>query len=99
MSAMVFFSATPIGKEESVSKYVARVVKKVKESGFDWQLTPMGTIVEGENLKEVLNVVANAVEELKDCNRISITIKVDYRRDRKSGLDKKVESVMSKIEK
>ncbi|MGA1861720.1 MTH1187 family thiamine-binding protein [Deferribacter thermophilus] len=98
MSAMAFFSATPIGKEESVSKYVAKVVKKVKDSGLAWQLTPMGTIVEGDNLKEVLTVISEAVEELKDVNRISISIKVDYRRDRKSGFEKKVESVLSKLE-
>ncbi|MGA1847366.1 MTH1187 family thiamine-binding protein [Deferribacter abyssi] len=98
MSAMAFFSITPIGKEESVSKYVARVVKKVEESGLQWTLTPMGTVIEGETLEDVLKVINEGAEELKDCNRLSISIKIDYRRDRKSGMENKVKSVMNKID-
>ena len=97
MSAMAFVSITPLGKDESVSKYVARAVKVIKDSGLDWRLTPMGTIIEGEKLAEVLNVINEAVETLDDCNRISISIKVDYRRNRNSKMDKKVDSVLNKI--
>ena len=97
MSAMAFVSITPLGKDESVSKYVARAVKVIKDSGLDWRLTPMGTIIEGEKLAEVLNTVNEAVETLDDCNRISISIKVDYRRNRNSKMDKKVDSVLNKI--
>lgn len=97
MSAMGFVSITPLGESESVSKYVARAVKTIKESGLDWQLTPMGTVVEGEKLEEVLAVINKAAEELSECNRLSISIKIDYRRDRSGGLEKKVKSVMDKI--
>jgi uncharacterized protein (TIGR00106 family) len=97
MSAMVFVSITPLGEKESVSEYVARAVSVIKNSGLDWKLTPMGTIIEGEKLSDVLNVINDAVETLEECNRISISIKVDYRRNRKEKMDKKVESVMGKI--
>ncbi|MCX8084690.1 MAG: MTH1187 family thiamine-binding protein [Calditerrivibrio sp.] len=97
MSAMCIFSVTPLGKEESVSKYVAKVVKVVKDSGLKWQLTPMGTIIEGEDLQVVFKVIDEGVRQLEECNRISITIKIDYKKDRKSGMQEKVESVMEKL--
>jgi uncharacterized protein (TIGR00106 family) len=97
MSAMAFVSITPLGESESVSQYVARVVKIIKDSGLDWQLTPMGTVIEGDTLSDVLNVINDAAESLKDCNRILISVKVDYRRDSKDNMKKIVESVLNKI--
>lgn len=97
MSAMAFFSCTPLGEQESVSEYVAKVVQVVKDSGLAWKLTPMGTVVEGETLAEVLEVINRGVESLPECNRLSISIKVDYRRDRVGGLDKKVDAVMNRL--
>jgi len=42
------FSMAPLGLGESVSEHVARVVDVIDKSGLPYQLTPMGTIVEGE---------------------------------------------------
>jgi len=94
---MAFVSITPLGESESVSSYVSRAVKVIKESGLEWQLTPMGTVIEGDKLEDVLAVINKAAEILEECNRLSISIKIDYRRDRDGGLDKKVKSVMEKI--
>jgi uncharacterized protein (TIGR00106 family) len=98
MSAMAFVSISPLGEGESVSKYVARAVKVIKESGLEWRLTPMGTIIEGENPASVLRVINEAVEALHDCNRISVSIKMDYRKDQSERMISKVESVMEKID-
>lgn len=97
MSAMAYVSITPLGESESVSKYVARAVQKIKDSGLVWQLTPMGTIIEGEKLDEVLAVVNSAVEELSECNRISVSVKIDYRKNKPLGMNTKVDSVMKKL--
>ncbi|PLX69444.1 MAG: hypothetical protein C0603_00515 [Denitrovibrio sp.] len=97
MSAMAYVSITPLGESESVSEYVSRAVRVIKESGLEWQLTPMGTVLEGETLADVLTVIDRAAEELSECNRVSISIKVDYRRDRSGGLDKKVKRVMEQL--
>jgi uncharacterized protein (TIGR00106 family) len=94
---MAFVSITPLGDGESVSQYVSRAVKVIKESGLDWQLTPMGTVLEGDKLEDVLSVINKAAEILEECNRISISIKIDYRRNREGGLEKKVKSVMEKL--
>lgn len=97
MRAIAYVSVTPLDKGESVSPYVARAVKVIKESGLEWQLTPMGTVIAGDTTKEVLEVINNAIEALDDCNRISISIKIDYRRNRKGELIDKVNSVMQKL--
>lgn len=98
MSLIVFVSMTPLGKGESVSEYVARVVDIVDKSGLAYVLTPMGTIIEGEDWDEVMSVLKKGFEALKeDCNRISITMKIDYRKDRSKGLISKVKSVEEKV--
>ncbi|WP_303851870.1 MTH1187 family thiamine-binding protein [Seleniivibrio woodruffii] len=97
MSAMAFVSITPLGGGESVSKYVAKSVQVIKDSGLNWQLTPMGTIIEGEKLDEVLAVVNKAVEAQAECDRISVSVKIDYRKNKPLGLNTKVDSVMNKL--
>jgi len=97
MSAMAFVSITPLGKGESVSEYVSKAFNSLNNSGLNIRLTPMGTIVEGDDLNQVLTAINEAAEVLQECNRLSISIKIDYRRDRESGMDKKVDSVKNKL--
>ncbi len=98
MSFLVFVSMTPLGKGESVSRYVAKVVDIVDRSGLPYVLTPMGTIVEGEDWDEVMDVLKRGFEELKkECPRISITMKIDYREGKSGRLRSKVESVQEKL--
>ncbi len=98
MSFLVFVSMTPLGKGESVSKYVAKVVDIIDRSGLPYVLTPMGTIIEGEDWDEAMEVLKKGFEELKkECPRISITMKIDYREGKSGRLRSKVESVQEKI--
>src|SRR5438132_13083616 len=74
------FSMSPLGKGESVGKYVARSLEIVDKSGVDYRLNPMGTVLEGD-WDDVFGVVKQCYERMrKDCNRISCSIKVDYRK-------------------
>lgn len=89
---------TPLDKGESVSEYVARVVDIVDKSGLPYVLTPMGTIIEAEDWEEAMNVLKEGFEALKkDCSRISITMKIDYRKGKKNRLLQKVKSVQEKV--
>ena len=73
------FSMSPLGKGESVSKYVSRSLDIIDKSGVAYRLNPMGTVLEGE-WDEVFGVVRKCYERMKkDCNRISCSIKVDFR--------------------
>ncbi len=87
------FSMSPLGKGESVGKYVSHSLDIIDKSGVEYRLNPMGTVLEGE-WDEVFSVVKKCFERMKkDCNRISCTIKVDYRKGHKGRLTSKVASV------
>lgn len=89
------FSMTPSTREESKSPYVARILDIIDRSGLPYQLTPMGTIIEGE-WAEVMAVVGDCFKALEaDCPRISSQIKIDYRAGSHSRMKAKVEAVES----
>jgi uncharacterized protein (TIGR00106 family) len=89
---------TPLGKGESVSKYVAKVVDVIDKSGLSYTMSPMGTIVEGETWDEVMDVLKKGFEQMQqDCSRISVAIKVDYRKGKPGRIKKKIESVEKKL--
>ncbi len=91
------FSMSPMTKGESVSPYVARSLDIVDQSGLPYQLTPMGTIVEGE-WNEVMAVVTACFEAMrKDCDRIGTQIRIDYRAGPGGRLKSKVKSVEEKL--
>jgi len=91
------FSMSPLGKGESVGKYVAQSLEIVDKSGLDYRLNPMGTVLEGE-WEEVLDVVTQCYKRMRqDCNRISCSIKVDYRKGAKGRLSGKVASVEKRL--
>jgi uncharacterized protein (TIGR00106 family) len=87
------FSMSPLGKGESVSEFVSRSLDIIDKSGVPYRLNPMGTVLEGE-WDEVFAVVRQCYERMKkDCNRISCSIKVDYRKGHSGRLVSKVASV------
>ena len=91
------FSMSPLGKGESVSKYVSRSLDIIDKSGVDYRLNPMGTVLEGE-WDEVLGVVKQCYERMKkDCPRISCVMKVDYRKGHKDRLSGKVAKVEKRL--
>jgi len=80
-----------------VGPYVARCLDIIDQSGLPYQLHAMGTLLEGE-WDEVFKVVKACFEELKtDCNRISLTLKVDYRKGYTGRLRSKVQSVEQRL--
>lgn len=91
------FSMSPLGKGESVGKYVSRSLEIIDKSGVDYRLNPMGTVLEGE-WDDVMRVVKQCYTRMtKDCSRISCVMKVDYRRGHKGRLSGKVASVEKRL--
>src|SRR5580700_9180552 len=87
------FSMSPLGKGESVGAYVARSLDIIDQSGLDYRLHAMGTVLEGE-WDAVLTVVTKCYEAMsQDCDRISCSIKIDARKGASGRLTSKVESV------
>lgn len=97
MSVLLEFSMSPLGKGESVSKYVARSLEIIDRSGVPYRLNPMGTVLEG-SWDEVMRVVKKCYERMsKDCGRISCAIKIDARKGHDGRLQSKVASVERRL--
>lgn len=91
------FSMSPMSKGESLSPYVARSLDIIDKSGLPYQLTPMGTIIEGE-WAEVMAVVGACFEAMKvDCDRIGAQIKIDYRAGPGGRMQAKIDAVEEKL--
>ena len=91
------FSIAPLEKGASVGDYVARSLAIIEASGLDYRLHAMGTIVEGE-LGECLALLKRCVDAMAaDCDRITCTAKLDYRRGHSGRLETKVTSVEEKL--
>src|SRR2546427_11763980 len=86
-----------LGKGESVGKYVAWYLDIGAKGGVDYRLNPMGTVLESD-WDDVFGVVTQCFERMrKDCNRISCSIKVDYRKGAQGRLHAKVASVEKRL--
>ena len=97
--AIVQVSVLPVGTEgSSISRFVAGAITVLQDSGLDYRLTDMGTIIYGE-LDEILRVVKRMHESCfgGKVTRVLTQIVVDDRRDRMVGPDEKVQSVLSKL--
>lgn len=99
MSVLMEFSMFPTDKGESVSSYVSEVLRMIRESGVDYKLTPMGTVIETETVGEALAIVEQAEQVLsqQDCRRIYSAIKLDIRAGKSGRLTGKIQSVEEKI--
>jgi uncharacterized protein (TIGR00106 family) len=89
----------PTDKGESVSPYVSKVIRMIRESGMSYQLTPMGTIIETEDLLQALGLIHVAYEILdkSGCDRVYSSLKIDIRKGKSNRLHGKVDSIQEKI--
>jgi uncharacterized protein (TIGR00106 family) len=94
MSVLAEFSMSPMDQGESVSKYVARSLEIIADSGVPYRLGPMGTCLEGE-WDAVMGVIKRCYERMsQDCRRISVSIKLDIR----AGHDGRLTGKIAKVE-
>ncbi|MFA7611166.1 MAG: MTH1187 family thiamine-binding protein [Sulfurimonas sp.] len=77
----------------SVSKQVAKVIDAIDKSGVAYQLTPMGTVIETQSMKEALAIIELAYEQLQECDRVYSSLKFDIRKNTKNRLKTKIASV------
>jgi uncharacterized protein (TIGR00106 family) len=98
--AIVEASIAPLGTgSTSISKYVAQCHQILEnEDRIKYQLTPMGTIFEGD-LDVILEVIRKMHEIPFDqgAMRVSTLIKIDDRRDKDASMENKVRAVEEKL--
>jgi uncharacterized protein (TIGR00106 family) len=74
-------SMTPVGSGEETKELVAKTLAIVKKSDLSYQLTSMGTIVEGD-WDEIMLLVKKCHEEMKHlADRVVTNIVIDDRKD------------------
>ena len=98
--AIAEISIIPIGtKTPSVSGYVAAAIKVLqREKDVKYELTAMGTIIEGD-LNNILRVTRKMHEEAfgDGIARVLTTVKIDDRRDKPSNIETKIGSLRGKL--
>lgn len=99
--AIVELTIVPLGTATpSVSHYVAEVHKVLEQAKepIKYQLTPMSTIMEGD-LDDLFAVIRrmHEVPFAKGALRVSTSLRIDDRRDKKATMEGKLQSVRDKL--
>lgn len=94
MSVLLEFSMFPTDKGESVSIFVSKIIENIKNSGYQYRLTSMGTIVETDTIKEALEIIDKSYSILEPfSNRVYASINLDIRKNIYDRILKKINSI------
>ena len=97
--AILEISVVPIGTNEtSLSSYVAECLQILKKEKVRYELTAMGTNIEGD-LRSLMKIALKMHQTpfKKGALRVLTTLKIDDRRDKKGTLSGKKRAVESKL--
>ena len=99
MSVLLEFSIFPLDQGESVSAHVSQVVALIRDSGVDYQLTAMGTLIETDDIDQAMDLVKRASDllEQRGCKRVYATLKIDIRSGTRGRLQSKTRSIEARI--
>ncbi|MBS3815753.1 MAG: MTH1187 family thiamine-binding protein [Hadesarchaea archaeon] len=89
----------PLGTSDTaLSTYVAEAVKEIDKSGLNYEVCPTGTVIEGSNLDEVMEVTKNAHKAVLNAGigRVLTTLTIDERTNKEEKLDERVKKVLPK---
>jgi len=91
MTCIAFLSVAPV-VEESMSAYVADAVEALESFDVAYETTPMGTIIEAEESRELFDA-AHAAHEAVDADRVETFLKIDDKRTVDQSAAEKVDAV------
>ena len=99
MSVLMQLSIFPTNTAGSKSKEVSEVLKIIRDSDLNYQLTSMNTIVEAKTLKELLDLVNLCYLKLEElgCNRVYASMNFDIRSSGEDRINSKIKSVENHI--
>ena len=81
---------TPIGTGEELKEMIAKAVAIIEKSELDYQLTSMGTIIEGD-WDEIMVIVKKCHDEITNfADRVVTNIVIDDRKDLQNRLKNNV---------
>ena len=98
MDVLIDFQIVPLGVGVSVSRYVAECEKIISEAGLERQMHGFGTNIAGP-WDEVMACVKKCHERIHEMGapRISSSIKIGTRTDRKQTMQDKLDSVATHL--
>ena len=97
--AIFEISVMPLGtKTPSIGQYVAEAIHVLEKEKVNYELTSMGTVIEGD-VDKILSVVGRMHQAAFTGGvlRVVTTIKIDDRRDKAATSESKVKSVKGKL--
>ena len=96
-------SVYPMGTgDTSASFYIAKAIESIQhKEGIRYQINPMGTILESENIEKIYDAAKSMMEVVHNLgvSRVEVIIKVDSRKDKEKKMEEKLESVKKYLEK
>ncbi len=99
MSYILSISMFPVDKGETLSEYVSKVSQVIHDSGLEYVITPMATMIESDEVEPLLEIIIKGFEVMKPhSNRIYVNMAMDYRKGKSGRLTQKVKSLKSKIQ-
>ncbi|MBN2144039.1 MAG: MTH1187 family thiamine-binding protein [Candidatus Aureabacteria bacterium] len=90
----------PLGTQTpSVSHYIARSIKILKNEDVKYSITSMGTIIESDSVKTLLNIAFKMHSAVlnQGVNRVVTSIRIDDRKDKAVSMKSKIASVGKKL--
>ncbi len=94
---LIQFSMFPVGKGESVSGEIAKIIDIVDKSGLPYKTTAMATVIEGE-WDEIMTLINKCRLKLrKGNNRVYMILTMDDRKGAKRRLTGKVGAIEKKL--
>jgi uncharacterized protein (TIGR00106 family) len=92
------FSIFPLDQGGTgLSRFVAESIKIVENSGLEYSVHAMGTLIEGP-AERVFDVIRTCHQNMaSQCDRVITTVRIDDRKGALGSMVKKVESVEKKL--
>ncbi len=89
------FSVYPLGEGTSLSRFVKKGIKVIKDSGYKYEIGGLSTTVEVPDLDSLFDLVKKVHQAHlgEGAKRIVIDLKVDDRRDKDATIDTKRNAV------
>jgi uncharacterized protein (TIGR00106 family) len=98
MSVIMQFAMFPTDKGISVGNEVSRIIEMIRNSGVTYKLGSMSTTIETNTFDEALEILRKSYQILENASeRIYSTVSFDVRKGETGRIDKKVQSIESKI--
>lgn len=93
------YAMFPTDKGDSVSEFVSKIIKLVSDSGYEYKLNAMGTVIETENIEQALDILNKSYKILEPLSdRVYATASFDIQTNKSIGrLEGKVKSIKDKM--